>query len=46
VNTWPQQMDDSAARKDWDWEPDYDCERSFYEYLIPTIRQRYQGTVN
>jgi nucleoside-diphosphate-sugar epimerase len=45
VDSWPKQMDDSAARKDWDWEPDYNCERSFYEYLIPAIRERYQGTV-
>jgi len=42
VDTWPERMDDSAARKDWDWAPDYNCERSFHEYLIPAIRERYQ----
>jgi threonine 3-dehydrogenase len=42
VDTWPERMNDSAARKDWDWEPDYNCERSFHEYLIPAIRERYQ----
>jgi len=42
VDTWPARLDDSAARRDWDWEPDYDCERSFNEYLIPAIRNRYQ----
>lgn len=41
VDTWPEQVDDTAARKDWDWAPDYDCERSFYQYLIPAIQQRY-----
>ncbi len=42
VDTWPEFVNDSAARTDWDWEPDYDCERSFHKYLIPAIRQRYQ----
>lgn len=42
VDTWPNQVDDGAACRDWDWKPDYDCDRSFKEYLIPAIRQRYQ----
>jgi nucleoside-diphosphate-sugar epimerase len=42
VDTWPETVDDSAAREDWDWEPDYNCERAFHEYLIPAIRNRYQ----
>ncbi|NWF68566.1 MAG: GDP-mannose 4,6-dehydratase [Chloroflexi bacterium] len=41
VDTWPAQMDDSAARRDWGWQPHYDLQRAFHEYLIPTIRQRY-----
>jgi nucleoside-diphosphate-sugar epimerase len=41
VDSWPECVDDSAARRDWDWAPDYDCERSFTEYLIPAIRERY-----
>jgi hypothetical protein len=41
VDTWPNDIDDSAARKDWGWKPDYDVERSFHEYLIPAIRSRY-----
>lgn len=42
VESWPADMDDSAARRDWGWHPDYDLQRSFYEYLIPNIRERYQ----
>lgn len=42
VDSWPGSVDDSAARNDWDWSPDYDCKRSFEEYLIPAIRKRYQ----
>jgi len=41
VDSWPAAVDDSAARHDWRFEPRYDFERAFREYLIPTIRQRY-----
>ena len=43
VDSWPAQVDDSAARRDWGWSPDYPVGRAFDEYLIPTIRQRYSG---
>jgi len=26
ANSWPNQLDDSAAREDWGWSPDYDLE--------------------
>src|SRR5664280_1775321 len=42
VDTWPADVDDSAARRDWGYTPRYDFERAFSEYLIPTIRSRYQ----
>lgn len=41
VDSWPAEVDDSAARADWNWHPDYNQQRSFEEYLIPAIRQRY-----
>src|SRR3954467_11366368 len=41
VDSWPQAVDDSAARTDWGFAPHYDFERGFHDYLIPTIRQRY-----
>src|SRR4051812_27912833 len=41
VDSWPAAVDDSAARRDWGFNPTYDFERAFREYLIPTIRQRY-----
>jgi nucleoside-diphosphate-sugar epimerase len=41
IDTWPADMDDSAARHDWDWHPDYDGEQAFRDYLVPTIRQQY-----
>jgi len=42
VDTWPGDIDDTAARNDWGWQPDYDQKRAFEEYLIPAIKQRYQ----
>jgi threonine 3-dehydrogenase len=41
VDSWPCDVDDSAARKDWGWTPDYGQERAFGEYLIPAIQKRY-----
>jgi len=42
IDTWPADVDDTLAARDWGWKPDYDVERAFAEYLIPTIAQRYQ----
>ena len=42
VDSWPADLDDSAARRDWSWQPEYDVERSFQEYLVPNIVKRYQ----
>jgi nucleoside-diphosphate-sugar epimerase len=41
VDSWPADVDDTAARSDWGYSPKYDLERAFSEYLIPTIRTRY-----
>ena len=41
IDSWAAQVDDSAARHDWSWQPAYDLDSAFKDYLIPTIRQRY-----
>jgi nucleoside-diphosphate-sugar epimerase len=41
VDSWPADVDDSAARRDWGFAPRYDFDRAFREYLLPTIRSRY-----
>lgn len=41
VDSWPADVDDSAARRDWGWSPDYDLDRAFDELLIPTILEFY-----
>jgi hypothetical protein len=43
VDSWPSDVDDSAARTDWDFRPAYDFERTFREYLIPAIGHKYQS---
>ena len=44
VDSWPSDLDDSSAQRDWGWQPEYDVERSFREYLVPNITSRYQTT--
>jgi nucleoside-diphosphate-sugar epimerase len=41
VDSWPEDVDDSAARRDWGFGPRYDFDRAFDEYLVPRIRERY-----
>ena len=42
MDSWPADIHDAAATTDWGWEPEYDADRTFNDYLIPNIRQRYQ----
>ena len=42
VDSWPAEVDDGPARRDWGWTPLYTADRAFSEYLVPTIRQRYR----
>ena len=42
VDSWPADLDDSAARRNWDWQPDYDIHKAFADYLVPNIRDMYQ----
>jgi threonine 3-dehydrogenase len=43
VDSWPADVDDSAARADWGFSPHYDFERAFREYLIPSIGNFYRS---
>lgn len=42
IDSWPADVDDSAARADWGLAPRYGLEAAFDDYLIPRIRERYQ----
>lgn len=41
VDSWPADVDDSAARADWGHAPAHDFRSAFGDYLIPTIKRRY-----
>lgn len=41
VDSWPADVDDEAARRDWGFSPRYDLHRGFSDYLIPRILERY-----
>jgi nucleoside-diphosphate-sugar epimerase len=43
VDSWPADVDDSAARHDWGFSPRYDFSRAFNDYLLPIIRERYSA---
>ena len=43
VDSWPSDVDDASARRDWGFAPRYDFDRAFSEYLIPRIREHYRG---
>jgi nucleoside-diphosphate-sugar epimerase len=42
VDSWPADVDVSAARADWGFQPRYGFEDAFREYLIPRIKERYR----
>ena len=41
ADTWPSSIDDSAAREEWDWQPDYDLAR-MTEDMLRVLTARYQ----
>lgn len=43
LDSWPGDIDDDAARRDWKWSHQYGLERAFAEYLIPEVAKRYAG---
>jgi nucleoside-diphosphate-sugar epimerase len=42
VDSWPEDVDDSAARRDWGFTPAYDFRGAFEHYVIPKVRERYR----
>jgi threonine 3-dehydrogenase len=37
VDSWPKDVDDTAARQDWSWQERHNFEQAFYDYLIPKL---------
>jgi nucleoside-diphosphate-sugar epimerase len=40
VDSWPEDIDDARARRDWGFAPAYDLEGAFNEYLLPNATRR------
>jgi nucleoside-diphosphate-sugar epimerase len=43
VDSWPEDVDDTLARTEWGWKPDYNADRFFDDYFLPEIRKRYRN---
>ena len=41
VDSWPEDVDDTLARREWDWLPEYTINTFFDQYFLPEIRARY-----
>jgi len=41
VDSWPEDVDDTRARRDWGFQATYGLERTFDEYLVPHVTSRY-----
>jgi threonine 3-dehydrogenase len=40
VDSWPKDLDNASARSDWNWQPEFNIKKAFYEYLIPEIQNK------
>jgi threonine 3-dehydrogenase len=43
IDSWPADLDDSVARRDWGWHPQHGVDAAFEEYLIPNIGDWYRA---
>jgi len=43
VDSWPEDVDDTIARRDWRFNPKYTFQDSFENYLLPAIKERYKS---
>ncbi len=41
LDSWPEDVDDSRARRDWGFAPRLDLERALSEYLVPNIQRQH-----
>ena len=43
IDSWPSQLNQDAATHDWGWNPKYNFDDAFDNYLIPNIKKKYKG---
>ena len=44
VDSWPGDVDDSLAQKDWGFSPRHGLSQAMADYLVPAMRKRYPET--
>ena len=42
INSWPSNLNQSAAINDWGWNPEYNFDSAFDDYLMPIIKKKYE----
>jgi nucleoside-diphosphate-sugar epimerase len=45
ADSWPASIDDSAAREEWDWKPDYDLAAMTADMLAALRKRKEAGTL-
>ena len=45
VDSWPNDIDDSCARSDWQWNPEHDFDLAYHDYLIPNLQKKYNSLI-
>jgi threonine 3-dehydrogenase len=46
ADSWPKSIDDSAAREEWDWKPDYDLSTMTKDMIETLMRRQADGRLN
>ena len=39
INSWPNFIDDNQAKKDWGWEPEFNLNSAFKNYIYPNFKK-------
>ena len=42
IDSWPDEINDSNAQTDWKWNPDFNFEKAYKDYLIPSVNVKYK----
>ena len=43
LDSWPEDIDDSSAQRDWNWKPIHTLNLGLNNYLIPDLKQIYKS---
>lgn len=41
IDSWPEDLNDKKAKKDWGWKPEHTFKKAFKDYLIPNIQNKH-----